>query len=858
MSLLAAHEGGLSEPTGAQQRADWADILRALLGAGKRQLEGTLRRIILPRQHPTLGWGCAVASCVRGRHGTGRFCNQHVSDWKREKQSGKSLAEFESSSQGYSTTLGRASGPCRICIERSAYNKTQQLCRQHDNAFRYELYKVRSSITLDDWIKAQSPFRGLPACLVKGCDELSSSPLSLCRDHGTKYRDSGSPGGVRFPRSWHQRYESGVDLDDLVTVRSVKEFRLWTRKERPTRRSGEIDLHGVSELIALEIRYILECHAESTNAPWWPASAISKLADSCRILNLNSLMDVTDECYADPQFETGCHSFERMILVEAVARLRLVYFAKEDTRALGFIETEHFGRRFKHTRSLYVLTNIKQIWLRDLVWDRMAFLLSSVNCPRSRGPFDHLRRAAIELSSFLTLKHKGEVTAGSLTAKDAEQFVSELFRRERLGESSFSLTSSDGSPTTVTSTTRRLTFNALRSLLQWSLEGERNDRVSPEFALAIPYGGRDPKASRRPYNDEVLRKLVDETNLTQLETLDPYDRGARDIWECIVNTGRRCGEVIELRLNCVERIHGLPYLWHDQTKVDRYDASIRIPENLFHRLEARVSETVSRYERRHGRVPSVEERSRIALFPSPVKNDDFARPLSYGFFNSTFGRWLREMGLQGIVAHQARHTFATSLLRAGADLVQLRKFLGHVSTRMTENYLQVAQSDLEDILRTVWVSGPGSEHPGRVVSPQTPVPRPEKVSIAIDLLSQGAPAEGGVCTFQPVVRGGACPKNLDCGHCESFVMSGADLLYWRRKREQWSTLAERAPDPATRDYLHDVFEPTGVAIDALESELERMEILDQALNLDLRRPQDYFSKVWRTAFPVEALTQGES
>jgi hypothetical protein len=46
-----------------------------------------------------------------------------------------------------------------------------------------------------------------------------------------------------------------------------------------------------------------------------------------------------------------------------------------------------------------------------------------------------------------------------------------------------------------------------------------------------------------------------------------------------------------------------------------------------------------------------------------------------------------------------------------------------------------------------------------------------------------------------------------CENCGKFVMSGADLLYWRRKQEQWRAIAERAPDDATADYLHQVFEP---------------------------------------------------
>ncbi|GID30787.1 DUF6262 family protein [Paractinoplanes brasiliensis] len=37
--------------------------------------------------------------------------------------------------------------------------------------------------------------------------------------------------------------------------------------------------------------------------------------------------------------------------------------------------------------------------------------------------------------------------------------------------------------------------------------------------------------------------------------------------------------------------------------------------------------------------------------------------------------------------------------------------------------------------------------------------------------------------------------------CDKFVVSGADLLYWRRKREQWRSIAERAPDDTTADQM---------------------------------------------------------
>jgi hypothetical protein len=103
----------------------------------------------------------------------------------------------------------------------------------------------------------------------------------------------------------------------------------------------------------------------------------------------------------------------------------------------------------------------------------------------------------------------------------------------------------------------------------------------------------------------------------------------------------------------------------------------------------------------------------------------------------------------------------------------------------------LSNSDPEDVLQQVWVAGPGTANPGEVLtSDASPMTREQAQALAIDLSRRSTPAEGGFCTFQPVVDGGACPWNLDCHNCDKFVLSGADLLYWRRKREQWRQLAE--------------------------------------------------------------------
>ena len=133
--------------------------------------------------------------------------------------------------------------------------------------------------------------------------------------------------------------------------------------------------------------------------------------------------------------------------------------------------------------------------------------------------------------------------------------------------------------------------------------------------------------------------------------------------------------------------------------------------------------------------------------------------------------------------------------------------------------LHIAGSDLDDLLARVWVAGPGADNPGEPLPGiTTPLSQQAAEAMAVSVGRRCTPTLGGFCIEQVVVDGGRCPKKnkLDCDNCDKLVMTGADLLYWRRKREQWHSIAERAPDDATAGYLHKVFEPTARAIDGLE------------------------------------------
>ena len=346
--------------------------------------------------------------------------------------------------------------------------------------------------------------------------------------------------------------------------------------------------------------------------------------------------------------------------------------------------------------------------------------------------------------------------------------------------------------------TRSIVCNALHKMLRDALDTGAADRIGlvREFVVAVPTAGATTgRTPRRPFPDEVTRVLADENNLRLLaEVYDPHDRGLRDMWEITVTTGRRIGEVLQVRWDCLGRYGGLPMFWHDQTKVGNYDAAIRIPERLRDVIAERQRKTLDRFFAQHRRRPDNAERAGLALFPTTHRNHDGSVALSYQWFHSRFRDWIVELDLGHCVPHQARHTLATNLLRAGASLTHIRRYLGQVSDRMAEHYVHLSNSDLEDVLQQVWVAGPGAANPGELLNGTTgPMTREQARALALDLSRRSTPAEGGFCTFQPVVDGGACPWNLDCHNCDKFVLSGADLLYWRRKREQWRQLAEGAP-----------------------------------------------------------------
>ena len=831
---------------------DRLEILTALINGPSFDPIYQPEIVKVPRGHSVYSWDCVVDGCERVRSGGYELCSAHQAGWGRARRAGATRSAFLATATPLVSTGWERDDPCRICVTRpgTRYGGGLRLCSRHHQLWRQACRSHTDPVELRRWAAAQQPFDGFGACQVTVCADLAASPLGLCSWHLHRYRGNASPGAAQLPPYWWHAQLRGDRRPVPVSYVDEAKFRGWCATARPTSRPGQLNLRGLRPLLRAEIQWALFAHTQQNRPNRWDLGWIQKLVNLARDRDAGSLTDLDFTDF--PRFHSD-------IAKSMLHHLRLIYFTPEQTRQAGFLETDHFGVRFPDRVSHLDLTVVSQRWLRELLWDYLAALLRSPRCPRTSTSVDDLRRAVIELSAFLELEAPGgghDPTV--LRLEHAHRFIADQRYRDRHGLSSLVMKKTDGTPSKVTAHTRRLVTNGVRKLLRDALENGAATQLGldREFIAAMPTAGyvSGRGIPRRPFPDEVARALADETNLRLLADADPEDRGIRDIWETIVLTGRRVSEVLRVRWDCLGRYGGLAMFWHDQTKVGNYDAAIRIPERLYQLLAQRQHKTLEQFFARHGRAPTHDERDEMALFPSTVRNPDGATALSYHWFWTRFRGWVDSLDLGHYVAHQARHTLATNLLRAGASLTHIRHYLGHISDHMAEHYVHLSHSDLENVLQQVWVTGPGTTNPGELLTPPTaPMNRDQAQALAIDLSRHSTPAEGGFCTFQPVVEGGACPWNLNCHSCDKFVLSGADLLYWRRKREQWRQLAEGAPDDATADYLHTYFEPTARAIDGLEKALAGLGLLDQALQLDLRKPQDYFHRMWSTAFRAADL-----
>ncbi len=215
---------------------------------------------------------------------------------------------------------------------------------------------------------------------------------------------------------------------------------------------------------------------------------------------------------------------------------------------------------------------------------------------------------------------------------------------------------------------------------------EREDKI-----LQNPFGDIEMKGKRHNIRDKVLsekemRDFIDAVPVDNPGT-HPLDFRNRTILEVLYGTGIRARELCNLEVTDVFIDEKMLFIRNGKGKKDRV-----LP----------LGETALKYLAEY--IRKIRPKKAI----QPIRKYRTGK-----LFLGNFGKALTTGGLSGIIRkikveqgftktiypHIIRHSFATHLLNAGADIREVQLLLGHTSLDSTQIYLNLSTAYLKEVYR---------------------------------------------------------------------------------------------------------------------------------------------------------------
>ena len=245
-------------------------------------------------------------------------------------------------------------------------------------------------------------------------------------------------------------------------------------------------------------------------------------------------------------------------------------------------------------------------------------------------------------------------------------------------------------------------------------------------------------------------------------------------------TGMRIGELTDLELDCVHEVPGS-------------GAWLKIPlgKLLTERMVPIDEETLALIDR----ITEHRSAGRPLRHPRTGKLADFllthqGRRVSADTLRDELRRAAAEAGLDGVVPHQLRHTYATALVNAGCSLQALMALLGHVSAAMSLRYGRLFDATVRNEYQralTLAKAQLGPVLPG------------ERTQLPLAAITGGnwrdaplikARLAGGYC-LRTAAQGPCAYANI-CEHCPNFRSEASFLPVLQLQRADAEALAADA------------------------------------------------------------------
>ncbi len=251
-----------------------------------------------------------------------------------------------------------------------------------------------------------------------------------------------------------------------------------------------------------------------------------------------------------------------------------------------------------------------------------------------------LRTYKNEIGIFMqTLKNK---SADTLTNEEVRRYIHHCIHKLQLSEN-----------------TIHSRLNALKFMYEQVLGHEK-------FFVEIP----------RPKKHMLLPKVLGEEELRRLFNA-PTNLKHKAILFIAYSAGLRVSEVINLRLQDIDRERQQLFIYCSKGKKDRYVM-----------LSPMVLDVLEQYYKMS------EVKPVNYLFEGPVKGEPYTTRSAQQIFSDA----RKKAGiLKTLSFHSLRHSFATHLLEKGVDVIFIKDILGHFNIKTTERYLHVRRDVLINI-----------------------------------------------------------------------------------------------------------------------------------------------------------------
>ncbi|MGH2705234.1 MAG: tyrosine-type recombinase/integrase [Actinomycetota bacterium] len=220
--------------------------------------------------------------------------------------------------------------------------------------------------------------------------------------------------------------------------------------------------------------------------------------------------------------------------------------------------------------------------------------------------------------------------------------------------------------------------------------------VSEDLAEGNPMDGiAKPKRPRAPVKvirgGDAIQRLLAAAAVPDPSARSPWPERDLALTATFAVTGLRLAEALGLSIGSFDGPAGERRI----TVVGKGDKARAIP--IYPQLE----QLIDRYLRsRAERFPD----HRLDHPATPLFVDSRGRPLSRRQVQYRIERLYVRAGIRahvpaGALVHALRHTFATSALQGGANVLEVQQLLGHESLDTTKRYLEATANELRDAIK---------------------------------------------------------------------------------------------------------------------------------------------------------------